>query len=590
MTLRSQLAALENSGLISLIQSQPEVEYLFRHALIQDAAYVSLLKADRKKLHHLIGETLEHLSHERLDEFAPLLADHFDKSEDAARALKYYTLAGDAAARVYANTEAAQHYARALAFAKQQTLSPVSLSDLYTRYGRVLEFLYHYPRALQLYEEMQRVAQERGDKLLELTSLTTRITLFSTPTPLFDTARGRELFEPALALARELNDHRVEAKILWTRMLNCYFSGDFKGGIVHGEQALALARAINDKEQIAFALNDLSRAYLSTGAMTRANDVLIEAQMLWRKLNNRPMLADSLVSLAEGYLLAGDYKTTLRFAQEGIDVARAINNTWGENFGLSIIAYAHAELGDFDRAIDCFAKSVRRGLDLNIQFLWGVVADLAQLYSELGVPERGFELLKEVEHKIHSSPSYLSAWIMGGFVLLYIRQRDFARAEQAWREAQKLYDPEYFFGFAPFLVGLAECQLSLEQSKDAEAILASEKMIAMMQRFSAGGYVAEALSVKARALAHQGRLSEAIDVFREARERAHKMNARRILWKVLFWWSQVEKQYGNAAEAQKLLTESRDVLNYILNHLTTPDLRASFLNTPEVKSVLTDHG
>jgi hypothetical protein len=65
------------------------------------------------------------------------------------------------------------------------------------------------------------------------------------------------------------------------------------------------------------------------------------------------------------------------------------------------------------------------------------------------------------------------------------------------------------------------------------------------------------------------------------------MSARRIVWKVLFWWSQVERQHGNAAEAQKLLTESRDVLNYILGRLTIPDLRASFLNTPEVKAVLT---
>jgi tetratricopeptide (TPR) repeat protein len=586
VTLQSDLTALESSGLIRLAQVQPDLEYLFKHALIQDAAYESILKVDRKKLHQLIGEALERLYADRLAEVAPLLADHFDKSDDHARALKYFFLAGDAASAVYANAEAAQHYARALALAKQQTLLSVSLSDLYARYGRVLEFLYQYPRALQLYEEMQHAGQERGDKLLELTSLTTRITLFSTPTPLFDTARGRELFEPALALARELSDRRVEAKILWTRMLNNYFSGDFKGGIVYGEQALSIAREINDREQIAFALNDLSRAYLSTGAMTRANEVLIEAQALWRELNNRHMLTDSLVSMAEGHLLAGEYETTLRFAQEGIDVARAAQNTWGENFGLSIIAYAHAELGDFDRALDCFEKSVRAGLDLNIQFLWGVVADLALLYSELGVPQRGIALLNEVEDKAQSSPAYLYAWTLGGFVLLYIQQGDFARAEQAWQKAQTVYDPEYFFGFAPFLMGLADCYLSLAQHKDHEAILASEKMIVLMERFNASGYIVEALSVKARALAHQGRLLEAVDVFSEARERADKLTARRILWKVLLWWSQVEGQRGDAAEAQKLLAESRNVLNYVLDHLTIPDLRAPFLNTPEVKAVL----
>ena len=47
MTLTSQLGALESSGLIQLAQTQPEVEYHFRHALVQDAAYASLLRDQR---------------------------------------------------------------------------------------------------------------------------------------------------------------------------------------------------------------------------------------------------------------------------------------------------------------------------------------------------------------------------------------------------------------------------------------------------------------------------------------------------------------------------------------------------------------
>ena len=50
MNLISQLNTLESSGLIRLLRAQPELEYLFRHALAQDAAYNSLLKQDRKQL------------------------------------------------------------------------------------------------------------------------------------------------------------------------------------------------------------------------------------------------------------------------------------------------------------------------------------------------------------------------------------------------------------------------------------------------------------------------------------------------------------------------------------------------------------
>ena len=55
MTIISQLNALEMSGLIRLVQAQPELEYLFRHALVQDTAYGSLLKQDRKRLHLAVG-------------------------------------------------------------------------------------------------------------------------------------------------------------------------------------------------------------------------------------------------------------------------------------------------------------------------------------------------------------------------------------------------------------------------------------------------------------------------------------------------------------------------------------------------------
>src|SRR6185436_8223568 len=82
MTLHADLSALEASGLVRLSQIEPELEYLFRHVLIQDAAYHSLLKADRRRLHLMVGEALERLYPDRADtqELAPLLGQHFDEA------------------------------------------------------------------------------------------------------------------------------------------------------------------------------------------------------------------------------------------------------------------------------------------------------------------------------------------------------------------------------------------------------------------------------------------------------------------------------------------------------------------------------
>ena len=83
-------------------QELPELEYLFRHALVQDAAYDSLLLADRRQLHQMVGEVLEQAYPERLAEFAPVLAQHFTMAGLDDKALDYLILAGDTAANIYA--------------------------------------------------------------------------------------------------------------------------------------------------------------------------------------------------------------------------------------------------------------------------------------------------------------------------------------------------------------------------------------------------------------------------------------------------------------------------------------------------------
>jgi hypothetical protein len=114
MTLISHLNTLESSGLIRLIAAQPELEYLFRHALVQDAAYGSLLKKDRKRLHLAVGEALEQLYPNQRHELAATLAHHFEKAEVREKAIHYFTLAGDRARQAYASAEAIAFFRAAI--------------------------------------------------------------------------------------------------------------------------------------------------------------------------------------------------------------------------------------------------------------------------------------------------------------------------------------------------------------------------------------------------------------------------------------------------------------------------------------------
>jgi predicted ATPase len=115
MTLITQLNTLESVGLLRLAAAHPELEYLFRHALVQDAAYQSLLKQDRRQLHAFVGEAIERLYPHQLEEQAATLAYHFEKAGQPDKAVGYFRRAGDRARASYANAEAVAFYQAAIA-------------------------------------------------------------------------------------------------------------------------------------------------------------------------------------------------------------------------------------------------------------------------------------------------------------------------------------------------------------------------------------------------------------------------------------------------------------------------------------------
>ena len=113
MSARNDLGLLEASGLVQVAALEPELEYLFRHALVQDAAYSSLLKQDRRTLHRLAAETLLTLYPERRGELAAVIAMHFERAGDPAAAVEHFVVAGEHALERFANREALSFFDRA---------------------------------------------------------------------------------------------------------------------------------------------------------------------------------------------------------------------------------------------------------------------------------------------------------------------------------------------------------------------------------------------------------------------------------------------------------------------------------------------
>jgi tetratricopeptide (TPR) repeat protein len=112
--LKSHLLDLQDLELIYQKRLFPELEYIFKHVLIQEVAYTSLLLRRRKEFHKKIADAIEELYEDRLVEYYQLLAYHYERSDNTAKAVDYLILAGDAAAGLFAHAEARLHYARAV--------------------------------------------------------------------------------------------------------------------------------------------------------------------------------------------------------------------------------------------------------------------------------------------------------------------------------------------------------------------------------------------------------------------------------------------------------------------------------------------
>ncbi|UCC85993.1 MAG: tetratricopeptide repeat protein, partial [Anaerolineales bacterium] len=92
-----------------------ELRYIFKHALLRDAAYRMQVRARRQALHALAVDVLESVYAGDLAPYYAELAHHAERAHLTDKAVRYLQQAGDAAVRNYANTEAIAHFYRALA-------------------------------------------------------------------------------------------------------------------------------------------------------------------------------------------------------------------------------------------------------------------------------------------------------------------------------------------------------------------------------------------------------------------------------------------------------------------------------------------
>jgi class 3 adenylate cyclase/tetratricopeptide (TPR) repeat protein len=309
----------------------PELEYIFKHALTQEAAYELLLIRRRKELHRRAGEVLEELYPEQRGELASALAYHFRQGEDWQRAADYAMGAGAQAVKVYAMNEALAYYDDAYqALKKISDVSPEQLCDVILGWTPAALKLKPYQEVVGRLEEAEKIARELNDEA-RLARVLHWIgnAYISNGFP----SRGMPALFESYQLAERLGDERLTlVATFW--MTAAMIDRDPRGGLEQMDYVIEAARKYRRPEVEGHALAKKAVAHARLGEFEEARDAVEQAYEASRKADSVVNGADVALMSSQAFLAMGDVRSGLEHSQHGTEQAMSAN-------GLECAMYGH---------------------------------------------------------------------------------------------------------------------------------------------------------------------------------------------------------------------------------------------------------
>ncbi len=418
----------------------PELEYIFKHALIQEVAYNSLLLARRKEIHEKIGKAIENIYADRLEEFYEMLAHHYSKSGNTEKAYYYLTMSGMKAGLKASLWEAFRYSKEAI-----KALNNALDTEENNKKGIEVRYLMAtLAAALSFPEDSLQIFQE-GEKL-----------------------------------SRELGDERSLASFQSSIGLCFSFQGNPIEGIKYGEDALQIAENMEDIELIATVGNELCTSYMIEGRFLNITKVIPRILAMLEKTGRESKIFgrgynfniySALLTMhgcALGYL--GHFKKGEALCKKGLGLALEINNI----YSICIAEYNYGQLlylkGDGKDAAEHLQHAVgfaEQGQMAGVLHLFWTSLGLA--YHLMGDLENARELGERC-FKSQANPEGLAnAYLLLGLVHLYSDDLTRARSdamkaiELSYKRNEKLIEGE-----SRILLGRILGKLDKSQDNEAE--------------------------------------------------------------------------------------------------------------------------
>jgi tetratricopeptide (TPR) repeat protein len=350
--LEDMLAKLVAAGIVFPEQSNIERSFSFKHALVRDAAFESLLLMRRREWHGRVAQALEQRFGDIAAREPELLAYHFGEAGIVPIACDYRMQAGNLAVSRSAYTEAIAHFTAGLKLA--ETMPPQ------TGLRRQLEFSLKLGSALFVAQGLQSIeaetaytrAAEIGEQLAEdRASFEAKWGLWINANLRRKTALARDRADELVSLAQQSGDRELLLEAYHCRLSTAHFRGDVRGVLEGSRHAISLydvtqhrhlAHAFGGHDPCVCAHAQCGNAWQLSGDGQQARQHLTQAMALAETLDHPNSLAHGLHSTGMGHQLGGDREAAYAAAHRAAALADKFNLPPWRASSLILVGWATA--------------------------------------------------------------------------------------------------------------------------------------------------------------------------------------------------------------------------------------------------------
>jgi len=409
--LRTHLLTLQREEMIRERARVPELEYIFKHHLTQQAAYNGLLRRERRRFHRQVAEAMEALFPDRMEEQLGLLAHHWEDAGERERAIEYLRRAGEQAAAQFANEESVGYFTRALDLTPEENLAG--------RYDLLLarQEVYRWQGAPEV-QRQDLVALQELVEVLDDDRRRMEVALLQAncASMLSDYPAAIAAARLTIRLAQAMGDVYSEAMGYneWGRAL--MLQANCSAARARLERALSLARDAGLRRVESSTLNTLGLLLLFyQGDYAGARACLEHNRRVCREMGDRR--GESRTGLYLGFtaLGLGEYDEARAYYEHTVAVFREIGNRWSEGVAHWLSGRVYHCLGDYDRARvhygdylrNCREVGDRRGVGVALHQLSLLSHDMADDKAAQEYAERALEMIQAQGDRLNQGTASL---------------------------------------------------------------------------------------------------------------------------------------------------------------------------------------